>query len=309
MDYNKKKRRRTKSVQDMYGIGLDTRPSSRASSSARTMSYSNYTYKGDNGGSNGGIGLTIFGGLLVVAIIVSCVFYYLNSNKEPFVYPTDVLTISGVLTDIYGGQTTAAVGDVAADAGAETTDPATMGQTTEPGTTDPAAVNPAGAATSAYPEATSHEELLTQIDSALAAGDTSFITTKFLCKDTEGSYIGYSIETINAFVAYMMANPDKRAAFIASVADANVYSTLNQEVYYLTLPKIVFSINIGYADTTVSTSTFPDVVVDGTETLEQGPLLPMIYKFTVSNATWKEPASQDIEVTLDKAVIGINIGQ
>lgn len=303
MDYNKKKRRRTKSVQDMYGIGLDTRPTSRTSSSVRTMSHSNYTYKGDRGDSGGGIGLMIFGVLLAVAIIISCIFYYVNSNKEPFVYPTDVLTISGVLTDIYSAQMPSASGD-ASPLGTTPTDPAVT--TGDASTSDNQA---AAAVASAYPEATSHEELLTQIDSALATGDTSFITTKFLCKDTEGSYIGYSIEAVNAFATYMAANPDKRASFITNVADANVYSTVNQDVYYLTLPKIVFSINIGYADTTVSTSTFADVVVDGTETLEQGPLLPMVYKFTVSNAAWKEPSSKDIEVGLDKPVIGINIGQ
>ncbi len=308
MDYNKKKKRRTKSVQDMYGIGLDTRPSARTSG-VRTMSYSNYTYKGDKGGANGGIGLTIFGALLVVAIIVSCIFYFVQSNKKPFVYPTDVLTISGLLTDIYNGQTLQSTGDTMMNA--STTDPTVSGQTTTPGTTDPAAaIDPAASqVASAYPEAASHEELLTQIDSALAAGDTSFITTKFLCKNPDGSYTGYSIEAINAFSAYMSANPDKRAEFIASVADANTYSTVNQEIYYLTLPKMVFSINIGYADTTVSITSFPDVVVDGTEVLEQGPLLPMVYKFTVSNATWKEPSSQDIDVKLDKAVIGINVGK
>ena len=301
MDYNRKKRRKTKSVQDMYGIGIDARPSSRATTGTRTMSYSNYSYKSSGPASGNDFFLTIFGALLAVAIIASCIVYFFTTNKEPFVYPLEVVTISGVLTDIYStstGETTAVAGSI--------TDPATVG------TTDSAlpSVSAAGAAvTSNYPEANSHQELLTQIDSALAAGDKAFITQKLLCKATAGDYIGYSAEAIDAFVTYMIANPDKRTAFITSVADANTYSTMTQDVYYLTLPEVKFVINIAYADTTVSTSTFADTVVNGTDVLEQGPLLPMMYTFTVSNAAWANPSSQEIEVTLANPTIGINIGQ
>jgi hypothetical protein len=301
MDYNRKKRRKTKSVQDMYGIGINARPSSRTTAGTRTMSHSNYSYNGGGSEKGNEFFLTIFGALLAVAIIVSCIVYFFTTNKEPFVYPLEVVTISGVLTDIYSTGT----GEQLAEAGS-ITDPATAGATGSPITSVSAA---SAAVTSNYSEATSHQELLTQIDGALAAGDKAFITQKLLCKATAGDYIGYSAEAIDAFVTYMIANPEKRTTFIASVADANTYSTMTQDVYYLTLPEVKFVINIAYADTTVSISTFADTVVNGTDVLEQGPLLPMMYTFTVSNAAWANPSSQEIEVTLANPTIGINIGQ
>lgn len=307
MDFNnKKKKRRTRSVQDMYGIGVETRPSQKSSGGARTMSYSNYTYKGEDASPAGGLGLLAFGGLLAVAIIVSCVFYMLGANQEPFVYPTGIITINGVLTDAYvkgteaasslTGDTGVATDDVtAADAGTAAAGAATTAPTALTGTT------------STYPEATSHAELLTQIDNALSLGDKAFITNKLLCKDASGNYIGYSVEAIDAFVAYMSGNPEKRSAFITAVADETTYSTVTQDIYYLTLPKIVATVEIGYADTTVSMTSFPDNVVDGVTPLELGPLLPMDYTFTISNAIWPEPVSQSIPVGLDKTNIPIKV--
>ncbi len=314
MDFNnKKKKRRTRSVQDMYGIGIETRPSQKSAGGVRTMSYSNYTYKGDDILPEGGLGLFAFGGLLTLAIIVSCVFYMLNVNKEPFVYPTGVVTINGVLTDIYAAGSAAASSLTATDVTGTTTMP---DGTVDASATDPAAGTVVGTGdvtaltgtTSTYPEATSHAELLTQIDNALSLGDKAFITNKLLCRDTSGNYIGYSVEAIDAFVTYMSANADKRSTFITSVADEATYSTVTQDVYYLTLPKISVSADIGYPDTTVSLTTFADAVADGTTPIEFGPLLPMNYTFTITNtALWANPTSKDIEVKLSDTVIPIVI--
>lgn len=312
MDFNnKKKKRRTRSVQDMYGIGVETRPTQKSSGGGtRTMSYSNYSYKGNDTVPAGGMGLVIFGALLALAIIISCVVYMLSANKEPFEYPVNIVTINGILTDIYSPDTATAsslTGDMAATDPSITTDPAAADAAGTTGMTTGADTAALTGSTSTYPEATSHEELLTQIDNALSLGDKAFITNKLLCKDTSGNFIGYSVETIDAFVAYMSGNPDKRSAFITSVADAATYSTVTQDIYYLSIPKIVATIEVGYADTTVSMTSFQDTIVDGVTPLELGPLLPMDYTFTISNAAWPEPVSQVVPVGLDKTNIPIKV--
>ncbi len=293
-------------MQDMYGIGMETRSSQKTGDGARTMSYSNYTYKGEAVEPAGGFGLIAFGGLLAVAIIVACVFYMFDAKKEPFIYPTGILTINGVLTDVYDAGAAAAASSLTSDAPAAT-DATVVDTSTTGDASATAAPTALTGTTSTYPEATSHEELLTQIDNALSLGDKAFITNKLLCKDASGNFSGYSVEAIDAFVAYMSGNPEKRSAFITSVADAATYSTVTQDVYYLTLPKIVATIEIGYADTTVSMTSFTDNVVDGVTPLELGPLLPMDYVFSISNAIWEAPVSQTITVGLDKTNIPIKV--
>ncbi len=310
MDFNKKKKRRTKSVQDMYGIGVETGSSQKSGGGVRTMSYSNYTYKGGDVAPEGGLLLMAFGGLLTVAIITSCVFYMFDIKKEPFTYPTGIITINGVLSDVYEASTlaassltdpmdanTTAVDAAAADAMVAGDSSATTAPTSLTGTT------------STYPEATSHAELLTQIDNALSLGDKAFITNKLLCKDESGNFTGYSVEVIDAFVAYMSGNTNKRSEFITLVSDEATYSTVTQGIYYLSLPKVVITAEIGYADTTVSLTGFPDAVVDGTTPLVIGPLLPMEYTFTISNEIWPNPQSSPIQVDMKSTNIPVRVQQ
>ncbi len=313
MDFNKKKKRRTRSVQDMYGIGSETRPSQRSSGSARAMSHSNYTYRGNDISPSGGPGLLIFAGLLILAIIVAIIFYVLRSDEEPFVYPTGVITINGVLTDIYAGNSTTAdslTGDAAAtmaDAGATPADGTvpTDGTAATPQASGDLAVPTGGS--SSYPEATTHTELVTQFENALSVGDNAFVAGRLICKDASGNLSGYPTEAIDAFIAYLSANPDKRTAFVTAIGDEALYSAVQDGVYYVALPKCVANIEIGYADTTVSMSTFADTVVDGVTPLERGPLLPMDYSFTISNPAWPNPVSQNIPVDLGKTNIPIKV--
>lgn len=308
MDFNKKKKRRTRSVQDMYGIGVEAGAPQKSGGGARTMSYSNYTYKGDDIAPEGGFLLVAFGGLLTVAIIVSCVFYMFDTKKEPFTYPTGIITINGVLSDAYGAGTMAAsslTDSVGADAmAADATATDAMAAGNPAATTAPTALT---GTTSTYPEATSHAELLTQIDNALSLGDKAFITNKLLCKDESGNFTAYSVEVIDAFVAYMSGSPDKRSAFITLVSDEAAYSTVTQGIYYLSLPKVVVTAEIGYADTTVSMTGFPDTVVDGTTPLVLGPLLPMEYTFTITNAIWPAPQSSPVPVDLQSTNIPVKV--
>lgn len=302
MDYSKKKKRKTKSVQDMYGIGLETRTSPKPAGKT-TVSYSNYAYNGPKQGIDATLGGIIFSVLLVIAVVSACIYYFVGADQAPYAYPSNVVTIEGVLSDLYASSATG-MGDVNGD----TLNTGTASELASDTSTvsDPLTTVPA--VPSSYPEATSHAELLTQIDTALSTGDTAYVLTKLLCKEGTDTFTGYSQNTVNAFVSYMMANPDKRSAFITSVADANAYSKENEGVFYLALPKISFILKVAYADTTMSVATFDDVVVNGTDTVELAPLLPMTYSIKAANATWPTPLETVVDVTLTKPTVDIKIG-
>ncbi|NLG04775.1 MAG: hypothetical protein GX567_13240 [Clostridia bacterium] len=303
MDYNKKKKRKTKSVQDMYGIGLETRTSPKPAGKT-TVSYSNYAYNGPKQGIDTTLGGIIFGVLLTIAMTSACIYYFVGADKAPYVYPSNVVTIEGVLSDLYASSSVSAGTDgmgTATDLGAVSALPGEQATVSDPMAAAPAVP-------SNYPEVTSHAELLTQIDTALSTGDTAFVLTKLLCKEGTDTFTGYSQNAVNAFVSYMMANPDRRSAFITSVADANTYSKENEGVFYLALPKIAFMLKVAYADTTMSVATFDDVIVNGTDTVELAPLLPMVYSIKAANASWPQPLETTVDVTLTKPTVDIKIG-
>lgn len=167
------------------------------------------------------------------------------------------------------------------------------------------------------PQATSHSELVSQIQTALSAGNYSLIGAKFAYEDEQtGGLDGYPMSQIKHFCEYMSSNPDKISSFISSISSEE-YSAKNGSAYVLKLPIMKFTVKMGNStesfvldNTVVSVSGFSDVIVNGNQNAAIYPLLPCMYTVTLTNNAW-EPSSQsqEIEATLGEGNLEIKVGQ
>ena len=164
-----------------------------------------------------------------------------------------------------------------------------------------------GSAYGNYQTATSHEELLTQLDQALAANDTGFVGMKLSYEDEESkSLIGYPESVVEHFTKYMSENPDKRATFLAEIKDEATFSAKNGSAYLVKLPLLQFTINMGYDGTTISISGFSDQKMDKGQSAVVSPLLPCMYTIHAETATGEQ--TSEIECNMNEGNLKINIG-
>lgn len=343
MDYNRKKRRKAKSVQDMVGLGMMDRPVRKSNYQGpykRTSSIEGPTGNGRSSrfaytppARSGGFqeyAWIIYTVALIICIIATIVIYSSKTKKSSYTYPLDVVTMSGVLNTIYEEQ--AAVGsmggETADSSGSEDGIPAgtqtdgtqidgLQADGTEAGSNAAAPAASSGAVmtldsgqeAAGYTQATSHTELLSELESALAAGDTAFVGSKLAYKDeTSGALTGYPQSVVEHFTTYMAANADKRTSFMQDIQDESKYSGQNGTAYLVVLPMMRFTVNISYDNTTLSVPGFTDQVVNAGQSATISPLLPCSYTVTVVNETWQvHTVSSDVEADIKEGNLVLNI--
>ncbi len=279
-----------------------------------------------------------YSGILAIALLTSILTYSFagSGNKGGIYYPTNVFTISGVAKDIVeeykrGGlgsgfnrqgatgapaSTADAVNAANAQAGQNEAAPeddnsALLGEsatTAAPNSTTGATMAlDVGSSYGSFAMAQSHEQLLEQLDQALAAKETDFVGMKLCYEDPETkTLIGYPQSVVEHFTQYMSDNPDKRATFLAEVKDGGEYSAKNGSAFLLKLPLLQFTINMGYDGTTISISGFSDQNMDAGQSAVVSPLLPCMY--TIHAETAKGSQTSEVECNMNEGNLKINIG-
>ena len=280
-------------------------------------------------------GLTgyIYGGILLLCLVIALIAYgrgHHGTSGKKYSIPVDMITYTGIFRNIYEKAASGALGSTQADSGVLYDDdgtevpaaPTAIGEAPGSGTdntsgagTSTAGDGSASGATMAldsgegtanFSQATSYKELLTQVESAIASGDTDFIGRKFAYEDEDGNLKGYPQSVIDHFVTYMSTNSDKRSAFMAEL-ESDKYQGQNEDAFVVKLPYIKFVVNMGYDNTTISLPGFSDQVVNAGQSADIAPLLPCMYTLTISNPEWSEPVTRDIEANVNEATISINI--
>ncbi|MBR4573293.1 MAG: hypothetical protein IKO16_00115 [Lachnospiraceae bacterium] len=265
--------------------------------------------------------------VLSIALTTAVIAYVhgVGKSREGIYYPNNVFTINGVVKDIFadyrnGGlgsahnsasSTQTAQADAAAENTASTDNDALLGQTSTssvPNSTTGATMTlDVGDSTGSYPEAASYEELLTQLDSALAAKDIDFVGSKLSYEDEESkTLIGYPQSVVEHFTQYMADNSDKRETFLAGIKDESEFSAKNGSAYLVKLPLLQFTINMGYDQTTISISGFSDQTMDSGQSAIVSPLLPCMY--TIHAETAKGSQTSEVECNMNEGNLKINIG-
>ena len=278
----------------------------------------------------------IYCGILAFCVMVTLIASGVKPRGSGYSYPMNVVTISGVVNSAYEHRMgikgafgvssyDAPSGDVQAEDGTQMAD----GNYKEVDAVDPNSLTDLGSEGEAatldngsmqipgITPATSHSELVSQIQTALSGGNYSFISAKFGYEDeTTGQLSAYPMSQIKHFCEYMSANPDKISSFVSNISSEE-YSAMNGSAYILKLPVMKFTIKMGVStdtfvldNTVVSVSGFSDVIVNGNQNAAIYPLLPCIYTVTLTNNAWANPSqSQEIEATLGEGNLEIKVGQ
>ncbi len=280
----------------------------------------------------------VYGAILCICLLIALIAYGTTHKASGKTYniPTDMLTYNGLFRDIYENALTGGLNNkpaapmydedgteipAAPTAIGEETAPGMGGQNTaasdtsgagmttgsSDGTTSGAAmVVDSGSGTEGYKQAESYKELLTQLETAIASGDTSFVGTKLAYEDENGNLKGYPQSVVDHFVTYMSTNSDKRNALISELEN-DKYSAQNGSAFIVKLPYIKFVVNMGYDNTTISLPGFSDQVVNAGQSADIAPLLPCMYTLTINNPEWSEVVTRDIEANVNESTISINI--
>lgn len=274
-------------------------------------------------------------GILAFCLMVAMIAYGKGSKSSGGIYyPRHLLTTNGILDQIYdkyksgavasngtaegdinnadGANPNAAADSASADAqGADTlgSDATTTGGTTSvlPNSTTGATMAiDDGTPYGSYAVASSHEEVVAQLGSALSSGDVEFVGRKLAYIDeTTGNLIGFPQSVVEHFTTYMAANPDKRELFLSEISSTD-YTTKNGDAFIVKLPLLKFTVNMGYDDTTLSISGFSDQTLNAGQSATVQPLLPCMYTISVSTSSGSQ--SSEVEANMNEGNLQINIG-
>lgn len=283
-------------------------------------------------------GWIIYCALLGLAVFVTLLASGLKPRNNSYVYPLNVFSMSGVINTAYehsigipsksnasnaqeSDSTTAVQGEEGgiadSTAGTKTVEAAgegdlnSLGDEVEAVSLDDGTNSIAG-----YTPATTHDELITQLESALAANDYEFVGSKIAYQDeNSGNLAGYPLSLIKQFSEYMSTNSEKRGSFISTIGSEE-YSAQNGSAYLIKLPVMKFTVKMGEStdtfvldNTIVSVSGFSDQIVNGNQQAAIYPLLPCMYTVTLTNNAWPTPSqSQEIEATLGEGNLEIKVG-
>ena len=280
-----------------------------------------------------GFSVYIYAGILVLCLVIALIVYgssHKGTGGKKYSIPTDMVTYTGVFRNIYEKASSGSLGGSTASAGVLYDDdgtvvpaaPTAVGEVPGAGTDSTANGDTvsssdgstsgatmeldSGEGTSGYSQAESYNELLNQVESAIAAGDTDFIGRKFAYEDEDGNLKGYPQSVVDHFVTYMSTNSDKRDSLMMELSN-DKYQGQNEDAFVVKFPYIKFVVNMGYDDTTISLPGFADQVVNAGQSADIAPLLPCMYTLTISNPEWSEPVTRDIEANVNEATISINI--
>lgn len=269
-------------------------------------------------------------GVLAIAVATAIIAYSVGNkaDQKGIYYPNNVFTITGVVKDIFADYRNGGLGSgylsatssstASADPSSSATedassekDNALLGESASAAapnsTTGATMALDVGSSYGEYTMATSHEEVLAQLDKALAANDAGFVGTKLCYEDPESkSLIGYPQSVVEHFTKYMADNSDKRASFLAEVKDEATYSAKNGSAFLVKLPLLQFTINMGYDGTTISISGFADQKMDSGQSAVVSPLLPCMYEIHAETATGSQ--TSEVECNMNEGNLKINIG-
>lgn len=325
-DYNnrRKPQKRVQSVQDMMNTSPNAggyNNSARSRARSKTGSYEAAQYSGGIGSIAG----VIYVALLCICLLVSILAYRSSNNKAAYHYPLNVVTMNGVLTDIYeakaggaggsfAGETdTALPGDLggtlpSGDVSADSASASAMPVTPATGISGAAMLLDVGGGVDGYTEATSYSELISQLQDALASGDTNFIGSKIgYTDDATGSILGFPQSVVEHFASFMAANSDKRETFIASVQDADKFSGMSGTAYVVNLPLIKYKVTTDYDDTSFTFSGFSEQTINANQEATVSPMLPCMYTVTATCPAWAQPIEGQLEATLGEN-LEVNFG-
>ncbi|MBR6159138.1 MAG: hypothetical protein IKQ40_02460 [Lachnospiraceae bacterium] len=255
----------------------------------------------------------------VLAIaLTTAILVYGAGRHEGIYYPVNIPTISGIVSQIFTEYRGDGLGSEYRkhqsqhDETVENGDNSTLlGETstaaTPNSTTGATMTLDEGGAHGDFQAATSHEELLQQLDSALAANNSEFVGMKLAYENPDDeSLTGYPQSVVEHFTKYMSDNSDKRANFLAEIKDESDFSAKNKEAYLVKLPLLQFTINMGYDGTTISMSGFSDQHMDSGQSAVVSPLLPCMY--TIHAETAKGSLTSEVECNMKEGNLQLNIG-
>lgn len=275
-----------------------------------------------------------FSGVIALCLTVAiCIYSFNGVSHDGIYYPTRIPTVGGVVKDIIEeywngglGSKHAAIGTAKADAllgsstgaqseaGAENTsdDSSLLGDSkdgsTAPNTTVGATMAlDTGGDYGDYKSAASYDELLQQLDKALSANDFGFVGTKLsYTEEDDGPLIGYPQSVVEHFTQYMFDNPSKKESFLAEIKDADTFMAKNVSAYVVKLPRVQFTVNMGYDDATLSISGFTDKQMNSGQSAAVSPLLPCMYTIHVSTPGGSK--TSEVECNLSEGDLAVNIG-
>lgn len=268
----------------------------------------------------------IYAGILVLCLIVACVTYGIDGGKKTsssYSYPSYVYTIDGVLTDIYNGkydntsspelygnETDLFDENIGSNSTYDNKGGSNYGDVSSPIGIAGGAIMPLDDGTFAlsYPEASSHDELISQIESALASNDIKFVGSKIGYVDDAGNINGYPESVVETFTSYMAGNADKRNSFLASIKNEEKFSSENVDAFIIALPIISFKVTTDYDDTTFTFSGFGEQVINKGQQANVSPLLPCMYQITARCPEWDEPIEGPLEATFGEN-LEVNFGK
>jgi len=334
-DYDRKKKVNSTYVNTVDGYGYSQKGSQdrqsfgNSGSGRRLYSASGgYTAPAKSGG------IMDYAWIVYVAVLGLCLMTSMiaygrsgGSSKGGYYYPRDLIVTNGILNQIYdeyyagglgsnydasaassGGNNVASTDG--SGGGATSTDGVTGGDSDTgvlPNATTGATMGlDTGGSYESYSAATSHAQVVEQLGTALAAGDVQFAGRKLAYEDeTTGTLIGYPQSVVENFVTYMVANPEKRENFVATVGGES-FSAQNGEAFVIKIPLLKFTVNMGYDDTTLSISGFSDQILNAGQSATVQPLLPCMYTITVSTAGGSQ--SSEVEANMNEGNLQINIG-
>lgn len=279
-------------------------------------------------------GFIIFSVLLGVALFSTLLASGLKPRNTTYTYPLNIFSMTGVINTAYehslgfastsngdsysdGSDSSTATNSGAEDDGMRTVEAAGEGDLNVIGDdARPVDIDDGSKTFAGYQAAADHAELMTQLESALAANDFEFVGAKIAYEDENtGSLNGYPLSLIKHFTEYMATNSDKRSSFISTISSEE-YAGTNAGACVVKLPIMKFTVKMGEStetfvldNTIVSVSGFSDVIVNGNQQAAIYPLLPCIYTVTLTNNAWPTPSqSQEIEATLGEGNLEIKVG-
>ncbi|MCR4740147.1 MAG: hypothetical protein K5886_07790 [Lachnospiraceae bacterium] len=157
-----------------------------------------------------------------------------------------------------------------------------------------------------YPSASTHSELVGQLETALSSGDTVFVGSKLAYRDDYGELSGYPQSVVDHFTKYMAENADKRSDFI-NLISGEAYSATNGTACVIELKPIQFVVTMAYDNTTVSVEGFGDQVLNSGQQATIKPLLPCMYNVTFKNEIWGDPYVKEVEANLSELTLNLNV--
>lgn len=247
----------------------------------------------------------LFGVLLGMAVLCTCL-YVKGQNDRSMTFPSEAVTIDGVVTDVYLGKNGISH-TVSTDSIQPSKTASVSGATVSSESVSQISVSQGMVLNqeASFTEAANYSQLITQIQSAIETGNINFLKEKLRFKNGDNKYDSYDDSHLGKFVEYLTANTGEKEAFINTIAGGAVYSATVDGKYIVALPIVSFAITSDMENTTITLDNFEGAVIGTKDVFTRGPLLPMEYKVTAENSGWPEKQEKKVKVDLTNAQFSV----